>query len=463
MAETVVARSTPVAPEITAPTQTWQWLLAFAGMVLVLSAPALWNGFPLIFPDTGGYLTRPILRELGMGRSAFYGWLLYISVPFAFWPVVLAQAALTAWVVVLTLRALSLGGRPWLALAAVLLLALGTGLAWSAAYLIPDIFFPLAVLALYLLAFRLDSLATWERIGLVAVIAVAIASHMAALGLCVALVAVLWLAARVTRLPRPRLRYTVAAAAAGVALALLSNFAIAHSFRFTPGGANFLFGRLVEDGIVARYLDDRCPDPALRICAYVRDIPDHADDWLWGPDTAFYKLGGHAGFGGEAREIIVETLKRYPLAHVAAALKATAVQFVTFATEVSSVDNHPAVGTLAEYTPQLLARVMAARQQQGYFDAFPLNVVHIPVAALGIAGIAAAFAFRRRLALPPEAAALCLTVLLALAVNAAICGVFSHPVDRYQSRLVLLAPFALALLLVRRNLADPLGRSADLA
>jgi hypothetical protein len=451
MADTVVARSAPVAPEIAASTQTWQWVLAFAGMVLVLISPALWNGFPLIFPDTGGYLTRPIEGALGMGRSALYGFLLYISIPFAFWPVVLAQAALTAWIVVLTMRALSLGGRPWLALAAVLLLALGTSLAWLAAQLMPDIFFPAAVLALYLLAFRLDSLATWERIGLVAVIAVAIASHMAALGLCIGLVAVLWVAARVMRLPRPRLRYTVAAAAAGVALALLSNFAIAQSFRFTPGGANFLFGRLVEDGIVARYLAERCPDPDLRICAYAREIPDHADDWLWGPDTAFYKLGGDAGFGGEAREIIVETLKRYPLAHVAAALTAAAQQFVTFATEVSSVDNHPAVGTIAEHTPQLLAPVMAARQQRGHFDTFALNLVHVPVAALGIVGVAAAFAFRRRLALNSEAAALCLTVLLALTVNAAICGVFSHPVDRYQSRLVLLAPLALGLVLVARR------------
>jgi hypothetical protein len=50
----------------------------------------------------------------------------------------------------------------------------------------------------------------------------------------------------------------------------------------------------------------------------------------------------------------------------------------------------------------------------------------------------------------PEAAALCFVILLALAANAAICGVFSHPVDRYQSRLVLLAPFAVAILVAQR-------------
>ena len=49
------------------------WILACAAMLLALMAPALWNGFPLIFPDTGGYLDRPVLGTLGMGRSALYG------------------------------------------------------------------------------------------------------------------------------------------------------------------------------------------------------------------------------------------------------------------------------------------------------------------------------------------------------------------------------------------------------
>ena len=41
--------------------------------------------------------------------------------------------------------------------------------------------------------------------------------------------------------------------------------------------------------------------------------------------------------------------------------------------------------------------------------------------------------------------------MLALATNAAICGIFSHPVDRYQSRLVPLAPLAIALLIAGRR------------
>jgi 4-hydroxybenzoate polyprenyltransferase len=83
----------------------------------------------------------------------------------------------------------------------------------------------------------------------------------------------------------------------------------------------------------------------------------------------------------------------------------------------------------------------------------PLNLLHVPIAALAIAGLVGGLIWRRRLKIAPELAALCLTILLALAANAAICGVFSHPVDRYQSRLVPLAPFAMALLIARRQRA----------
>src|SRR5450830_607043 len=430
------------------------WILASIAMVVALMTPALWNGFPLIFPDTGGYLTRPIEGTLGMGRSALYGLFLYAGVPFAFWSNAIAQAALTAWLIVLTMRAQGLGGRPWLALGIVAMLTVGTSLPWFAGQLMPDILFPAAVLALYLLAFHAGQHAMWERFALAAVIVVAIPSHMAAAGMCVAVIAALWLLPRVAQLalPKPRLMFAAGAVAAGVALCPISNLAITGTFGFTPGGSSFLFGRLIEDGIVARYLDERCPDPSLRLCAYKAGLPDQADGWLWG-DTPYYKLGGSKGFGDEERSIILATLERYPLTHAGTAIAATLKQFVAFQTEVSVADNEPTIVTLADRTPQLFAQFMRARQQAEHFDMTPLNLLHVPLAALAIAGLVGGLIWQRRLKIAPELAALCLTILLALAANAAICGIFSHPVDRYQSRLVPLAPLAMALLIARRQRA----------
>ena len=437
-------------------------------MLLALMAPALWNGFPLIFPDTGGYLTRPMEGTLDMGRSAFYGLFLYAGIPFTFWPNIFAQAAMTAWLIVLSLRAHGLGGRPWLAFGIVAMLTVGTSLPWLADQLIPDILFPAAILALHLLVFRDGQLASWERFALAGVIVCAMVSHMAAAGLCVAVIAALWLLARVARLalPKPRLMFAAGSLAAGLALCPISNWAITGSFAFTPGGSSFLFGRLIEDGIVARYLDERCPDPALRLCAYKGDLPDDADVWLWG-DTPFYKLGGWADYGAEERDIIVATLARYPLTHANAAITATFRQFAAFQTEVSLQDNEPTIGTFEDRTPQLYLQFMAARQQTGQIDVDMLNRVHVPLATLALAGLVGALMFRRRLNVAPELTALCLTILLALSANAAICGIFSHPVDRYQSRLVPLALLAMVLLAVshwrRARLAPHLGPPADLA
>jgi hypothetical protein len=433
------------------------WILAGTGMLLALMLPALWNGFPLIFPDTGGYLDRPILGTLGMGRSALYGLYLYAGVGLSFWPNALLQSALTVWLIVLTLRAQGLPGRPWLALGIVAMLTLCTSLPWFAGQLMPDILFPAAVLALYLLVFGNARLALWERIGLAAVIAVAIPSHMAAAGLCVGVIAALWLLARLKTLalPKPRLWLAAGGVAAGIALCPISNYAITGNFAMTPGGSSFLFGRLVEDGIVARYLAEQCPDPALRLCEYRDTLPDDADGWLWDGDSPFRKLGAWEGLRAEERTITAASLERYPLMHATAAASAAVRQFFTFQTEVGVDDNAPTISMFGDHFPQLFPAFMRARQQAERFNVGPLNYLHVPVAALGVAGIALALLARRRLQVAPQAAALCLVILLALAANAAICGIFSHPVDRYQSRLVLLAPFAMALLIAQRRRATP--------
>ncbi len=460
-------------PAATAAPDRWSalavWAMSGTAMILLLLAPAIWNGFPFIFPDTGGYVTRPMDGDLGMGRSALYGLFLYLGIPFAFWPNVVIQAAVTVWLLVLTLRVTGLGGRPWLALGVVTMLTVATGLPWYAGQLMPDILFSSAALALFLLVFGQGRIARLESIGLAAVIALAIPSHMAAAGLCLGVIVALWLISKLPRidLPKPRLRVAALAVVAGIALSPLTNVAITGTLSFTPGGVSFLFGRLIEDGIVARYLDERCPDPALTLCTVKDEIPDEADAWLWGHDTAFYKLGGWQGLGAEQKAIIFDSIQRYPLMHLETAVTASVGQMLRFGTELAIHTNGPTIETFRERMPQWMPALMRAEQQRKSFEVAPLNVLHVPVAALAIIGLGAVLLMRRRWNISPAIAALCATVLLALAVNAVVCGVFSHPVDRYQSRLVWLAPFALALVMASRYWPRPattrLGEASDLA
>lgn len=425
------------------------WALAAGTMVLLLLAPALWNRFPLIFPDTGGYLERPLEGTLEMGRSAFYGLFLAAGMRLAFWPNVIAQAALIVWLIVLTLRAHGFSGRPRLMLGIVALLTFTSSLPWIAGELMPDILFPAAVLAFYLLVFHGAGLSAWERLVLGAVIAFAIMSHMAAAAMLVCMVAAMALLARFAReaWPRARIAFAAGAVAAGIVLCPISNWALTGQFAFTPGGMDFFFGRILDSGIVARYLDDHCPDRALQLCTYKKDLPEDADSWLWDADSPFRLMEPQARTA-EERAIILATLKEYPWMHLSTAVWEVAWQLWSFQTEVSIDDNAPTVDVFSSYIPRLMRNFMRARQQRGLIDAAKLNWVHVPVAALALLVVIGALLLQRRLQMPPSLFAFCATILLSIVFNAVVCGVFSHAVDRYGSRLVPLALLAAAILAV---------------
>ena len=149
------------------------WALAFIVSVLLLLAPALWNGFALLQYDTGGYLARWYEGTLVPSRAVVYGLILNAGVPLGFWPVLVLQAALTVWVIALTLRAHGLGGRPGLLLGLVATLSAVSTLPWLTSILLTDIFCGLGVLALYLLLMRNETLSRNERSGLIVLTAVA--------------------------------------------------------------------------------------------------------------------------------------------------------------------------------------------------------------------------------------------------------------------------------------------------
>ena len=61
-----------------------------------------------------------------------------------------------------------------------------------------------------------------------------------------------------------------------------ANYVVAKRLAWTPGGFALSFGRMLQDGIVKKYLDEHCPDPKLQLCAYKDQLPDDADVWFWG-------------------------------------------------------------------------------------------------------------------------------------------------------------------------------------
>lgn len=419
----------------------------FVLALAILLAPALWNGFPLLQWDSGGYIARAFEPYLVPSRSVVYGYFAAAGWPLNYWPVVLVQAAATAFVIGLALRAFDLDARPLLLPAIVLALSIVTTLPLIAGAILTDIFAGISVVGLHLLVFEADRLDTLERFLLTLLIAFAAASHSATLTVLAGLLALglaVWLLARAA-VPGAGLARGAVAVAFGVALLLAGNHAVTRRLTWTPGGSGILFGRMLQAGIVHRYLADHCPDPGLRLCAHRDEIPQNADEFLWGQGV-FDRLGRFEGLGDEMATIVRGALRDYPLLQIRAAAEATAAQFVKVASGEGVLNSIWHTYAIIERdTPRALPAMRAARQQRGEIGFETINRLHVPVALLSIALLPGLIWLGVARPAYGDLAALGTTVAAALLLNAFVCGALANPHDRYGARMVWVASFAILL------------------
>jgi len=432
--------NTQILPARTAETgSVW---VAVILLPLFLVAPALWNGYPLLQWDTGGYLARWYEGYLVPSRSSVFGLYLHIGEGSSFWLNLGLQALATLWILHLTLRVLSLG-QPLRLLWIGLLLILTTALPWLASMLLTDIFAGLAVLGLFILVTQRDRITALERCALFAFVAFASATHSATLGVLFGLCCAGVIAQRFfpDRIALAGLMQGSATIVAGAAMLLGANYALAGQLAWTPGGVGVAFGRMLQDGIVTKYLNDHCPQLELKLCPYRNALPPTADDFLWG-NSMFNSLGRFEGMNDEMAYIVTHSLRDYPLWQAKAAVNATLDQLLHVATGEGTNGWLPhTYGIIDRYIPSQSKPMHAAHQQHWDISFAPVNWLHVPVAfgsMLAMIGLVGHAIWRRR---RDDVALLAATVTIALLGNAVICGVISGPHDRYGARLVWIATF----------------------
>jgi hypothetical protein len=423
---------------------------AIAAALAVLMLPALWNGYPLLQYDTGGYLARWYEGYLVPSRSTVFGLYLHFGEGLHFWPIVVFQTLLTIWILALTLRVhdVARSWRIWLAIAAVLCVA--TALPWLTSMLLTDVFAGLSVLALHLLLFESGELRLFEKFGLMLTVAFAAASHSATLAMLLAITAaaaVAWIFVRALTSARALLT-GFGAIALGAAMLLTANFALSGKLTWTPGGYGIAFGRMLQDGIVTRFLNENCVDAKYKLCPYRNELPTNADDFLWS-DGVFNRLGRFNGLGDEMREIVLRSLAAYPGEQLRTAVVATGQQFAMVASGHGVHDRlWHTYGIMERFIRGEVPAMRAARQQRGELDFDWLNRLHVPVAFASMALMLAALARFRR-GPRDDLALLAASVSVAVLANAFLCGALSGPHDRYGARLSWVMTFVVAIVAAR--------------
>ena len=401
-----------------------------AGMLLW---PALWNGYPIVFADTGTYLSQAINRYIGWDRPPFYSlFMLPLHMTVTTWPVIVAQALLAIWV----LRLVSGVQWRWIPLV-VAPLAIGTWLPFLVSQLMPDLFTPLLVLVLC------AGTTTWPR---VAFAAFAIAAQQSSLLLWLALLPFTIMAGKGEASPAMTVRRLFAPALLAVAALLTVNAIGHHRLALSPYGNVFFLARIIYDGPGMAVLRRDCPASGWRLCAYLDRFPPTSDEFLWRPDSPVVLAGGHKLVSADADAIVSAALRAEPGLELRAVLSNGAEQLTRYASgdglEPWPVEVTPWIER--DFPPAEQTRYRAGLQALGRLTLPPgLGALHAIVANAGVLACLALLplAFSRRL----KCGKFLLVVLLVLPASAIITGGLSTPHDRYQSRIMWLPPFVAAL------------------
>lgn len=462
-------------------------LLPFAALpvaTLLLLLPALWNGYPLLYPDSMSYVGDgpPIVRALFLHQpSTHYGLrsLVYCLLIAPLhrnqnaWPVVIAQAAAVAWILWLLVRwRVGSRGKPWQLpatyLALITVLSLLTSLGWYASFLMPDVLGPLVYLGFCLLAWGCATLHRAEQYTLVALCAVGILAHPTHLLLSLMLLPLLALAVLLGRWHR-RQSLFAAPAWRGICLAALA-IVLAVSAQLALHGAldghpslngerpAYLTARLVADGTGLAYLRQHCPAEPWTLCQHLDELNSDADNFLWSPD------GVYAHTTADEQTAIVHEEPAFVRAvfrsNPSAQLQQSWLNFhqQLFAFGLYGFDNSTWISEEFAHTlPAQRSAWLASRQarEQLPLDALSDLEYWVMAGTLPLLGLLLLLLGRRnRLQLAGISVAL-ITMIVA---NAALTGILSVVDDRYGCRIIWLIPLLAALALIDAFTPDNIFR-----
>lgn len=417
----------------------------FLTAALILSCVAFYNGYPLVYPDTSGYMG---LQD-NLLRSFFYNLFIFPSSWLqSLWPVVFLQSLIVAHLLYLVLRVVFRVTSHIAYLVLIVLMCLLTNLPWFTGFIMPDIFTGVMILSLYLLFFCRGNLGLWERRYLFLLTILSATVHLTHVPLAVGMIVVTWFF-KVTiknnsRLPTPHLLSASVAIFLAFILIIANNYRTHGVFTISHGGYAFLLARLVADGPAIKYLEESCPQRKYKLCAYLDQLPTEPVEFLWSAESPFRKVGGVDGYRREGTEIVKQTLFHYPFLIIKNSLINTLLQlpminnwygicsYIHFPYPTEKIRNYYS-GDFHAYAN--------SRQSLNLLSLHYFNRLHRMVICLSLlisVIMFVLFFFKLKQKYP---AYLFIIIVCAYVISSFITASFNEPHNRYGSRIIWLLPF----------------------
>jgi hypothetical protein len=439
-------------------------LIAVLAGALLLCSHAIYNGYPLLYPDTGTYIASGFQKFIPFDRPVVYGFFIrHISLSTSLWFVAAAQGLLMAWLLLLLFRYFAQRERPYVPyLITLAVLCAFTPIGVNAGQMIPDLFTPVTLIAAGLLLF-VPGLTRCARTFIGIILVFATGTHFSHFPLLAgtAIIA-LFLAWRKRKtqdsaFDLKRSTFVALLVPAAVLLVMLLNLLTGGRWQFRATGEHaFRMNRLISCGIVDEYLDEHCGKDTLSLCLYRDQL---RGDFLWSESSP---LNRHYGYGEkgwaaakpEYDRIIADIFSepRYLGRFIACGLRDAGIQLFRFnaaATPPLGPDSAPG-GVIGWHLKKDKAAFLSARQQRGldYTLFSKIQNVFIVLSAAGLLAFLPAKKWRSRIS--AQLKAWLGLILAGMLINALVVTTFSMIEHRFQARLIWLLPLALALIISRK-------------
>jgi len=427
--------------------RSWRKLKTLSTLMiasLFLSGAAFYNGYPLVYPDTGGYIG---LQNLSF-RSFFYNLFIYPSLWFhSLWLIVFLQSLIVAHLLRLVLRVIFRVTSFTAYIFMIVCLCFLTSLPWITGFIMPDIFTGIMILSLYLLIFCRKNLEFPERIYLFFLTVLSASVHLSNIPLAAGMIGVIWFFRMMiknnSRFPASQLLGASLAILLAFTFIIVNNYRAYDTFDFSPGGYAFLLARFVADGEAVNYLKESCPEKKYKLCAYIDQLPADSEKFLWPQDSPFRKVGWINGYRQEGKDIVKNTILSHPFSIIKGSLKNTILQLPMINNwyGICSYINEPnPTNSIRIYYPSDFHAYATSRQSLSQLSLNTFNRLQRKIIYLCLL-IASAmfFIFLKHEQYRPLL--LLISIVCAYVLSSFITGTLSGPHNRYGSRLIWLLPF----------------------
>lgn len=285
-------------------------LLFYLFAPLIFLIPAFYNGYPLVYSDSGTYIRSGIELIIPSDRPIMYGLIIHaVDFNFTLWPIVYIQAFLVNLILWKILSEITKKFSYKKYIVFIIPLSYLSSLGWYTSQIMPDIFTFLSIGSSILLFLEKKQI-LWKKVLYSLILIVSINVHFSNFPIVFITMIVMFIVLKWKKIPL--VKYSIItpiiALFSSIICGIFINLAIGNTTKISQGSHVYLMGKMLDSGVLKSFLDDKCKTKEYIFCSCKDSLPIDNRDLLWNYNGPLYQHGGWDKTSKPYNQILIDIL-----------------------------------------------------------------------------------------------------------------------------------------------------------